>query len=137
MNNKTLVWLGLIIIIVGGIWYFGSQKTAPAPAVKTETPVATTTMATSSQTFTVTGSNFSFDPKNITVHQGDTVTINFISSGGMHDFKIDEYNVATPKLSSGQTASVTFVADKTGSFQYYCSVGTHRAMGMWGTLIVE
>ena len=30
-----------------------------------------------------------------------------------------------------------FTADKAGSFEYYCSVGEHKAMGMVGTLKVE
>lgn len=33
--------------------------------------------------------------------------------------------------------SVTFVADETGTFEYYCSVGNHRGQGMIGKLIVE
>src|SRR3990167_9256749 len=38
---------------------------------------------------------------------------------------------------TGQSASVEFTADKAGGFEYYCSVGTHRAMGMVGAFIVE
>ena len=30
-----------------------------------------------------------------------------------------------------------FTADKVGSFEYYCSVGSHRSMGMKGVLKVE
>jgi plastocyanin len=29
------------------------------------------------------------------------------------------------------------VADKKGTFEYYCSVGQHRALGMKGKLVVE
>ena len=32
---------------------------------------------------------------------------------------------------------VEFTVDKTGTFEYYCSVGQHRANGMVGNLIVE
>jgi uncharacterized cupredoxin-like copper-binding protein len=32
---------------------------------------------------------------------------------------------------------VQFVADKTGTFEFYCSVGNHRQMGMVGTLVVQ
>lgn len=85
----------------------------------------------------LTGHNFAFDQKEIRVKKGDTVVVNFTSTDGFHDFKIDEFNAATARVSTGQTSSVTFVADKAGSFEYYCSVGSHRAMGMVGTLIVE
>lgn len=87
--------------------------------------------------FTVNGGNFYFKPNTITVKQGDTVTITFINDEGTHDFKIDEFNVASSRIGSGAQEVVTFVADKKGSFEYYCSVGTHRQMGMWGTLVVQ
>ncbi len=86
---------------------------------------------------TVTGRNMSFDPKEIKVKKGDTVRVTFKNAQGFHDFVIDEFKVKTEQISAGQEEVVEFVADKTGSFEYYCSVGSHRKMGMWGTLIVE
>jgi nitrite reductase (NO-forming) len=53
-----------------------------------------------------------------------------------HDFVIDELGVQSDKVNNGETATVQFVADKVGTFEYYCSVGNHRAMGMVGKLIV-
>lgn len=87
--------------------------------------------------FDVTGKNFEFSLKEIKVNQGDKVKINFTSSEGFHDWVLDEFNVATEKIQGGQSASVTFIADKAGVYEYYCSVGTHRQMGMTGKLIVE
>ncbi len=86
--------------------------------------------------FTVTGSSFSFSPSTMTVKKGDRVKVTFVNSGGMHDWKLDEFNAATPVIQGGGSATVEFVADKAGSFEYYCSVGTHRQMGMKGTLTV-
>ena len=63
--------------------------------------------------------------------------ISFKNSGGTHDFIIDEFNVATKRLNGGEQDAVEFTADKTGSFEYYCSVGQHRQNGQVGTLIVE
>jgi plastocyanin len=71
------------------------------------------------------------------VKKGDTVTITFKNSVGFHDWKLDEFKAATAKLAAGKEETVTFVADKTGTFEYYCSVGQHRANGMVGNLIVE
>jgi len=65
------------------------------------------------------------------------VKINIKNTDGTHDFVLDEFNVATKTIANGAEESVEFVADKVGSFEYYCSIGTHRAMGMWGTLKVE
>jgi len=55
----------------------------------------------------------------------------------MHDFVVDEFGAKTDTLQTGQSDTITFVADKTGTFEYYCSVGNHRAMGMKGNLIVK
>jgi plastocyanin len=87
--------------------------------------------------FEVEGGMYYFKPNVITVKKGDTVKITLTNKEGMHDFVIDEFNVKTKRIKAGETDTVTFVADKTGSFEYYCSVGTHRAMGMKGKLIVE
>ena len=90
------------------------------------------------KSFTVETANFSFSLKEIKVKKGDTVKIKLVNKEGFHDLNIDEFGVATPKLNGeGQTADIEFVAGKTGIFEYYCSVGQHRAMGMVGKLIVE
>ena len=63
--------------------------------------------------------------------------INFTSADGLHDLVIDEFDVRTERLRTGGTEYVMFVADKSGTFEYYCSVGSHRVNGMVGKLIVE
>ena len=50
---------------------------------------------------------------------------------------IDEFGVRTKQITAGQTDEINFTADKVGTFEYYCSVGKHRALGMKGNLIVE
>jgi plastocyanin len=158
-----IIWiLAAIIIVLVAIWKFappaptgpqvaisdelgGSAPATSTPVMATSTlsatstPLATSTpaMATSTKAFTITGKNYSFDPKTITVKKGDLVKITLKNSGGTHDLKIDEFKVATAKLTNGQSATVEFTADKKGTFEYYCSVGNHRAMGMVGKLIVE
>lgn len=87
--------------------------------------------------FEVRGENFAFDVQEIRVKQGDTVTINFESTDGFHDWVVDEFDARTQQVRPGTPTSVTFVADQAGTFEYYCSVGSHRANGMVGTLVVE
>jgi len=89
------------------------------------------------KTFDVDGFNFGYSLSEIKVNEGDIVTINFTSSDGFHDWVVDEFDAATAKIQTGGNTSVTFVADKKGSFEFYCSVGQHRANGMVGTLVVE
>lgn len=155
--SKTAWTIIIIILLALGTWFwFSGPSEAPtttdtAPATPgtpdgsfttLPAPTATSTTASSTTTgnikeFTVTGDNFSFSPKTLNVNKGDTVKITFKNVEGFHDLKIDEFKVATKQLQANKEEVVTFVADKSGSFEYYCSVGTHRQMGMWGTLIVK
>ncbi|MEZ4087490.1 MAG: cupredoxin domain-containing protein [Candidatus Gracilibacteria bacterium] len=87
--------------------------------------------------FTIDAENFSFSPNTMTVNEGDTVRITLNNLGGSHDFVIDEFDAQTEVINTGETETIEFVADKAGTFEYYCSVGSHRAMGMVGTLTVQ
>ena len=94
-------------------------------------------LSAETKVFNVRGVDHAFDLKEIRVNKGDTVTINFESTEGYHDWVVDTFDAATAKVQPGTPTSVTFVADEAGTFEYYCSVGNHRAQGMVGTLIVE
>ena len=87
--------------------------------------------------FNLTGVNFTFSETSLTVNKGNKVTINFTSNAGFHDWVIDEFGASTDKVNAGQSTSVTFVAGEAGEYEYYCSVGNHRAQGMVGKLIVR
>jgi plastocyanin len=65
------------------------------------------------------------------------VRIEFTSTSGYHDWVVDEFDAATEKVSDGESSFVEFVALGSGSFEYYCSVGSHRAAGMEGKFIVR
>ncbi len=113
-----------------------SPSTSPTRSA-TPKPTVTPTTQGQTKTFNVSGSNFSFSVKEMRVKKGDKVKVVFTNTNGTHDWVIDAFNARTPQIGSGQTATVEFVADKTGTFEYYCSVGSHRALGMKGNLIVE
>ncbi len=152
--NNTLIGSALVILIaaVGGWYYFSATPTSQMAAVENSTSTSSTTVTTGTpatttlsavKEFTVTGKNYSFDPKTITVKKGDTVKIVFKNADGFHDFVIDafgkegESGVRTKQIKAGAEETIEFVADTAGSYEYYCSVGKHREMGMKGTLIVE
>ena len=97
---------------------------------------ANTGVGTQVKTFTVEGSNFKYMPTQMTVRKGDTVRIVFKNTEGFHDFVIDEFKAKTKQFKEGNEETIEFIADKAGSFEYYCSVGKHREMGMKGTLTV-
>jgi plastocyanin len=142
-SNKSSVWpiaiVVVLLIAIGGYFFMNSRGGTVTESNSTVAPKEVASQAPESPTkeFTLQGSNFKFDVKEIKVNKGDTVKVTFKSAGGTHDFVLDEFDVKTKVLSDGGEETVTFVADKTGEFEYYCSVGQHRQMGMVGKLIVE
>lgn len=153
-NSFILVLVVFAVLMGGGILYYKgakSQKDAlEAPLVPSSVdttasdgaPVeigAEDTMmeAAPLKEFTVDGKNFEFSVKEIRVTKGDFVRINFTSTNGMHDLRIDDYEVGTDVVDTGKSSFVEFMAEKAGTFEFYCSVGSHRQMGMVGELFVE
>lgn len=162
MNESKLIKVVIIVVLLGLIGYFGynwyqSMQTSPQTAMvkapeipvtpiptpqttsTTAAPIDSTSMTKSSDAreIVVEGSSFKFVPNTITVKKGEKIRILFKNTGGFHDLVIDELNVKTPRIKDGEESFVEFTPTQTGSFSYYCSVGTHRAMGMEGTLTVE
>ncbi|MFH1053915.1 MAG: cupredoxin domain-containing protein [Candidatus Woesearchaeota archaeon] len=108
----------------------------------TTTQETTITQTAEVKTFSLTGINLKFmmdgvEAPEIRVNEGDTVRIEFTSTDGFHDWVVDEFDAATERVNTGNSTFVEFIADKKGTFEYYCSVGQHRANGMRGNLVVE
>jgi plastocyanin len=155
MNTKVIAIVAVLLLILGGGAFVLMQNNATTQdqsqndmiSESTITPMVTESMMESTDSgsmtrgevkeFTVTGTNFKFDTTEMTVNKGDTVRITFVSESGMHDFVLDEFDAKTAVLESGGTETIEFVADEAGEFEYYCSVGSHRQMGMVGTLTVQ
>jgi len=161
MNRNLVIGIVVVVVLVGaGFFLFKDkmmsqtdsdgdndgttmeQTATPSENTMQSSPAAmmeSSDSATAGTTkeFTVTGSNFKFDVPEIRVKEGDTVKINYKIASGFHDFVIDEFNVKTKQQNGPAQETVTFVADKAGTYEYYCSVGQHRSMGMKGNLIVE
>ncbi len=87
--------------------------------------------------FTIDSFNFGYSEDVIEVWEGDTVRITLTNSEGMHDWVVDEFGVATEVITAGETSTVEFVATEAGEYEFYCSVGSHRAQGMVGLLQVK
>lgn len=165
-NNKNMLLIGLFVVIalavLGGIFLMGRSKTAPAQPAQTAAvasptsaqgvvvevteevsptgAVVTDTKTTPGveKTFAIEASSFKFNPATITVKKGDIVKIVLTNKGGTHNWMLDEFEGAKTKtLQAGQTDTISFVADKAGTYEYYCSIGNHRQMGMVGKLIVQ
>ncbi len=115
-----------------------AESTNKSTTTTTVNGSSTTTTTTNNQTtITIEAGNYYFSPKTIKVSKGSKVTIKMTTKDMTHNFNIDALNVQIPDTSPGQTNSVTFTANQTGSFEFYCSIGNHRKLGQVGTLTVE
>ena len=124
----------IVLVAIGSAVYFITRPNS-SPASIQQDPQSSA--AGQVKEFTLVAKPFSFTPAEISVNKGDTVKITLNNVEGFHDWVIDEFNARTERINGGQTAIVQFVADKSGTFEFYCSVGNHRQMGMRGNLIVK
>lgn len=128
--KKWIYTLGFVLaatLILSACGSKSEDKASPAASA------AASTAAGAAKEITINAKNFEFDQKEIKVKKGDTVTITLANSQGNHGLKIEGYD----KEIKGN-GSVTFTADKAGSFNFACSImcGQGHAK-MTGTLIVE
>ncbi len=137
--NKAVVGVVILLVVLIGGMYFLNSSNITGNAIADESMDET---HPSVKTFKLTGENFKFfmngvENSQIKVKEGDKVRIEFTSTKGFHDWKVDEFSAATEKVNDGGSTFVEFVPDKKGTFEYYCSIGQHRKNGMKGSLIVE
>lgn len=67
----------------------------------------------------IEASQFAYSPGVIQVNPGDTVTIELVSTDVVHGLYVDGYGVSV-SADPGQTARLTFIANKVGSFRFRC-----------------
>ena len=95
--------------------------------------------------FTVNAGNFYYTPQTLTINLGDTVY--WLNDGGFHD--VNGNNNSQTGLSfnnpvsfsippvSGPATIGSYVFNVAGTYEYDCSIGSHAANGMVGTIIVN
>ena len=71
--------------------------------------------------FRIEASRFQYTPEAIQVNPGDQVTIDLVATDVVHGLYIDGYDLNVT-ADPGQTASLSFMADRSGSFRFRCSV---------------
>lgn len=71
--------------------------------------------------FNIIAKQWSFEPAEIIVNQGDKVKLNLTSVDVPHSLAINEFGI-NQFIKPGETAVVEFTADKLGEFTFYCNV---------------
>lgn len=146
--------IAILILIGAGTWFLvkGNPVSSPQPSPETSIQQSTSAPSVMDSTssaaaspsaqadvkeFTVVASGFKFTPNQITVKKGDKVKITLKNTGGSHNLFIDGYKVQTKVINTGAEDTIEFVAGKPGTFEFWCTVANHKAMGMVGKLVVE
>lgn len=104
--SRRLIVAALTVLLVG------AALIAPLP-VGAAAPQA--------HTIVVHAEGFGFDPAQPAVNVGDTVTLRLEAMDARHGLYVDGYEVQL-EAEPGQSAEVTFVADRAGKFKFRCAV---------------
>lgn len=142
MNKSLMIAVVVGVLLIGGAVYISGQNKgtqAPSTAATQDevSPSPEEVVVPSIKEFVVENEGLTFKITEMKVKKGDTVKLTFKVTKGNHDWVVDEFNARTKVMQAGQEETIQFVADKAGTFEYYCSVPGHRIAGMKGNLIVE
>ncbi len=123
MKNNSLILVVVIVLVLGGGYlYLTNQKQVIQPTPKE---------------FSMTAKRWAFEPSEIRVKEGDTARLKVKSIDVTHGFSLPDFNV-DEKLEPGKEITVEFVANKKGTFTFFCSVFCGEGhKDMKGTLVVE
>ena len=92
-------------------------------------------VAKSGEEVSLTAYSMGFDPAVIMAEKGSPVVLNVTNKDITHAFDIEEFGVHYI-LKGGNTMMVMFTPNKTGEFEFHCSIPGHTEAGMKGRLII-
>ena len=93
---------------------------------------------------TINAGNFYYAPTTLTIDAGDTV--NWVNDGGFHNVNFSTNTITGSSFNNPESFIssptnnndiYTYVFNVPGTYDYDCSVGSHAANGMVGTIIVN
>jgi plastocyanin len=142
--SKTL-WVGIglfaatILFVMIAIGRAGTSGRKPSVSTPSPTSLSSPTPTTEgAKEIQVIGSEYSYEPSSIGLNEGDKARLTFRNVGRLpHNLVIDKLGLATKTIGQGQSDTIEFVATSSGTFEFYCSVGNHRSLGMEGSLEVK
>ncbi len=84
-------------------------------------PVPASLITPTERHFRIEARSFAFSPSVISVNPGDRVTVDLAAMDVVHGLSIDGYDLSVT-ADPGQTAQLTFVADRSGTFHFRCAI---------------
>ena len=94
---------------------------ATAGLVVAFAPLPVRSVAPQERTFQIDARQYAYSPSELHVNPGDIITFELVSTDVVHGLYVDGYGVSL-EADPGQTATLTFVADRPGSFRFRCNV---------------
>ncbi len=102
-------------------FHFSSVLFVMAGLVVFFVPLPASITAHQERTFRLEAGQFAYSPSELQVNSGDRVNIQLVSTDVVHGLYVDGYNISI-EADPGQTTTLSFVADKPGSFRFRCNV---------------
>ena len=125
MNNNVIAIIAISFIVVGSLWGIGNIISQNNTHLSKSDGIL----------LLMKDNKFNVTNPDITVKVNQPLKINFANQDfRKHDFIVDELNVNTGFISSGQDFSTIIASDKAGVLRYYCSI--HPGI-MEGKIIVK
>jgi cytochrome c oxidase subunit 2 len=88
--------------------------------------------------FTIAGDQYAFNPATLEVNRNDLVKINFTARDIPHSLTIDGPYRISKRAAAGQTVTLEFRADQSGTFSFYCNLSQDaKCKDMKGNLVVR
>ncbi len=112
----------------------GNASTGTAKAASTTAAAGGSTGAVK-----LSETEFKIDPANPAVKKAGSVTIDVTNDGQItHALEVEgpSGEAKTQPIDAGQSAKLTVDLSKAGTYEMYCPIGNHKAMGMKGTIVV-
>jgi plastocyanin len=125
LNNNIIAIIAISFIVVGSLWGIGNLISHNNTQLSKSEGIL---LVMKDNKFNVTNPDITVkinQPLKITIANQDFRN---------HDFIIDELNINTGIISSGQDFTTIIASDKIGSYRYYCSI--HPGI-MEGKIIVK
>ena len=102
-------------------FYFHLLLFVMAGLVVAFTPLPVSPIAPQERTFRIDARQYAYSPSELKVNAGDTVNIQLVSTDVVHGLYVDGYDISV-EADPGQSKTLSFVADKPGSFRFRCNV---------------
>ena len=95
--------------------------------------LAVVAMASTPRMITLTARKFEWNPARIEAHVGETIELTLESEDVKHGFSCKDLGIEKVKFKKGERATVTFTADKPGTYRFrcahFCGMGHRRMKG--------